>query len=110
MSEGILVYHYTDQSGWNAIRSQKDWTFKAFQPPGNRPFGAYFTTLRIDSPKFSKKTRIPVEKQQYVFAFVGTDGLEERDDGKRPYILVSPTDYLVVESRQRYADRSETMP
>jgi len=110
MSEQPLVYHYTDHSGWNAIRSQMDWTFKASQPPGDRPYGVYFTTLRIDAPKFSKKTRIPVAKQEYVFAFVGTDGLGERDDGKRPYILISPTDYVVIVHRQRYADRSESMP
>ena len=54
MSEEHLVYHYMDQSGWNAIRSQIDWTFKAYQPPGDRPFGVYFTTLRIDAVKFSK--------------------------------------------------------
>jgi hypothetical protein len=110
MSEASLVYHYTDQPGWNAVRSQKDWTFKASQPPGDRPYGVYFTTLRIDAPKFHKKTRIPVEKQQYVFGFIGKDGLEERDDGKRPYILLSPIDYVVVENRQRYADKSEAMP
>jgi hypothetical protein len=51
-----------------------------------------------------------VEKQQYVFVFIGKEGLEERDDGKRPYILLSPIDYVVVENRQRYADKSETMP
>ena len=110
MSEETLVYHYTDPSGWNAIRSQKDWIFEASQPPGDRPFGVYFTTLRVDAPKFSKKTRIPVRKQKYVFAFVGKERLEERDDGKRPYILISPVDYLVVEHRQRYADESENMP
>ena len=110
MSEIGLVYHYTDQSGWNAIRSQVDWLFKASQPPGDRPYGVYFTTLRIDAPKFHKKTRIPVEKQEYVFAFAGNEELEQRDDGKRPYILVSAQDYLVVKDRQRYNGISETMP
>lgn len=110
MSEESFVYHYTGKPAWNAIRLQKDWTFKASQPPGDRPYGVYFTTLRIDAPLFYKKTRIPVEKQEYVFVFVGKDGLEERDDGKRPYILICATDLTVLEHRQRYADKSETMP
>lgn len=110
MSEVELVYHYTGQPGWNAIRSQVDWLFKASQPPGDRPYGVYFTTLRIDAPKFHKKTRIPVEKQEYVFAFTGKEGLEERDDGKRPFVLVSPKDYLVAEDRQQYNGKSESMP
>jgi hypothetical protein len=110
MSVEPLVFHYTYSSGWNAIRSQPDWTFRATQPPGDRPFGVYFTTLRVDAPLFSKKTRIPVEKQEYVFAFVGTDGLDERDEGKRSFILISPTDYVVLGTRQRYAAKSEAMP
>lgn len=110
MSDVPLVYHYTNQSGWNAIRSQVDWVFKASKPAGDRPFGVYFTTLRVDAPKFHKKTRIPVDKQEYAFAFTGKDGLEERDDGKRPYILVSPTDYVVVKDRQTYNGKSEFMP
>jgi hypothetical protein len=110
MSVELYVYHYTDQLGWNAIRSQVDWEFKASPPPGGRPFGAYFTTLRVDAPLFSKKTRIPVLKQAYVFAFVGREDFEERDAGKRPYILISPKDYVVIKSRQRYAGESEAMP
>ncbi|HEX4792853.1 MAG TPA: hypothetical protein VH370_03620 [Humisphaera sp.] len=110
MSDAEIVYHYTDQPGWNAIRAQVDWLFKASQPPGNRPFGVYFTTLRVDAPKFHKKTRIPVDKQEYVFAFTGTEGLEQRDEGRRPFVLLSPTDYLVAKHRQTYNGKSETMP
>jgi hypothetical protein len=109
MSGESLVYHYTDQSGWNAIRSQVDWTFKASQPPGDRPFGVYFTTLRIDTPLFSKRTRIPVLKQAYVFSFVGREGLDERDEGKRPFVLISTKDYVVARPRHRYSGASEAM-
>jgi hypothetical protein len=97
-----MMLHYTDNVGYNAICSQVDWTFKAAQPPGDRPLGAYFTTLRRDERRFSARTRIPKTKQEFVFGFDGQDGLEPVQGGKGAYIFWSPADYTVLRPRQRY--------
>jgi hypothetical protein len=40
------IFHYTDKSGWNGIRSQKVWRFEACRPQAiHRPIGAYFTDI-----------------------------------------------------------------
>jgi len=96
------MFHYTDDAGFKAIRSQSDWTFKAAQPPGDRPFGAYFTTLRPDAPRFSARTRIPLAKQAFVFEFDGQEGLQPVEGGKGAYIFWCSTGYTVVQARQRY--------
>ena len=68
--------------GHKAISAKVDWMFVASQPPGDRPFGAYFTTLRPNSRRFSARTRIPKLKQGFVFEFDGMDGLEPIAGGK----------------------------
>lgn len=105
-----MMLHYTDDGGYKAIGSQVDWTFKTIQPPGGRPFGAYFTTLRPDEHRFSARTRIPKAKQAFVFGFDGQDGLEPVEGGKGSYIFWSPVDYVVVKPRQAYRRPTEEMP
>jgi hypothetical protein len=105
-----MMLHYTDDAGYKAISSQVDWTFKASQPPGDRPFGAYFTTLRPEAHRFSARTRIPRGKQAFVFGFDGQDGLEPVDGGKGAYIFWSRVDYLVVKARQEYHGSTEKLP
>src|SRR4051794_28934634 len=73
------MMHYSDKDGYNVISSQIDWRFEARQPSGERPFGAFFTTLRIEAHRFSARTRIPKVKQEYVFAFTGQEGLQPLD-------------------------------
>jgi hypothetical protein len=42
----LNIFHYTDRDGWNAIRSQSVWRFKASQPNDpDRPAGCYFTDI-----------------------------------------------------------------
>jgi hypothetical protein len=105
-----MMLHYTDDAGYKAIGSQIDWTFKALQPPDNRPMGAYFSTLRPDAHRFSARTRIPKAKQTFVFAFDGQGGLEPVEGGKGEYIFWSRVDYRVIEARQRYNGVTGELP
>jgi hypothetical protein len=102
-----MTFHYTDHAGHKAISSQIDWVFRASQPPGDRAFGAYFTTLRPGAHRFSARTRIPKSKQSYVFGFDGQEGLEPVDGGKGSYIFFSRADYCVTVPRQRYNGATE---
>jgi hypothetical protein len=104
-----MIFHYTDSAGYKAISAQPDWIFKASQPPGAHKAGAYFTTLRPESNRFSARTRIPKAKQQFVFAFRGDEGLEALEGGRGAYIFWTPIDYVVVESRQAYHGLSEDL-
>jgi hypothetical protein len=94
--------HFTDLSGWNAIRSQREWLFKAEQPPGDHPFGAYFTTLESGEPNLANKLRIPREKLAYVFSFRdrAPSDLSPLNGGRGKFIFFSPQDYAVEEVRQ----------
>ncbi|MGO8898849.1 MAG: HYD1 signature containing ADP-ribosyltransferase family protein [Isosphaeraceae bacterium] len=102
------LFHYTDKDGWNAIRSQQTWCFKASQPVDpNRPAGAYFTDIEPDALNLRtlhKRIRVPKSKQEYVFSFVGNDGLKQLNGGRGRdrRIYFSPVDYDVIEERQRY--------
>ena len=106
----LNVFHYTDKAGWNAIRAQRVWRFKATQPPDPlRPVGAYFTDIEPSEANLRtlyKRIRIPKVKQEYVFWFVGDEELSQLNNarGRDRHIFVSPIDYDVVEQRQRYAD------
>jgi hypothetical protein len=51
------MFHYTNASGYNGIRSTPEWLFRAAQPPGDpeaHPFGAYFTDLPENEPMLAK--------------------------------------------------------
>ncbi len=104
------VFHYTDKAGWNAIRSQKVWRFESSQPKDpDRPSGAYFTDIEPNEQNLRtlhKRIRVPKVKQQYVFWFLGIDGLTQLNGGRGrdKRIFFSPTDYDVVEERQKYGD------
>jgi hypothetical protein len=100
------MYHYTDKDGYNAIRSQPIWLFLAEQPPGDRPFGAYFTTLPPDTPNLARRLRIPREKLNFVFDFTGRDGLRPIEGDRGRFIFYSPSDYSVEPSRQVFAGES----
>ena len=94
--------HFTDKSGYNAISSQPDWCFKASKPPADHPVGAYFTTLAPQSPNLAVRLRIPREKLKFVFQFFDAGDLLPLEGGRGAYIFYSPSDYVVVESRQRF--------
>ena len=109
------IFHYTDKDGWNGVRAQPVWRFKASQPKDpDRPFGAYFTDIEPSEKNLRtlhKKLRVPKLKQQYVFWFIGTEGLSQLNGGRGrdKRILFSAVDYEVVEARQRHGDTTEAL-
>ena len=109
------IFHYTDKDGWNSVRSQRIWRFKASQPKDpDRPVGAYFTDIEPSDKNLRtlhKKIRVPKLKQEYVFWFIGTEGLSQLNGGRGrdKRIFFSAVDYDVVEARQRYGDTTENL-
>jgi hypothetical protein len=95
--------HYTDLTGYNAIRAAEVWHFRAHQPPGNHPFGAYFTTLPRGTPNLAQRLRIPRAKVQYVFEFTDVGDLIPLPGGRGQFIFYSPHDYDVDKTRQLYS-------
>jgi hypothetical protein len=61
------MFHYTDDSGYKAIASHGNWLFKASQPPGPHPKGAYFTNLIPRTPNLAQKLRVPKAKLAFIF-------------------------------------------
>ena len=48
-------HHYTNLAGYNGIRAAVVWHVFAAKPPGNRPFGAYFTILPPGTKLLAKR-------------------------------------------------------
>lgn len=94
--------HFTDLSGYNGIRAQPIWLFWAAQPPGDHPFGAYFTTLPPGTSNLALRLRIPKSKLQYVFTFADVGDLFPLPGGRGQFIYYSPADYPVEPARQTY--------
>lgn len=94
--------HFTDKSGYNAIGSQPGWCFRALKPPADHPVGAYFTTLTPQTPNLAVRLRIPREKLNFMFQFSDSGDLLPLEGGRGAYIYYSPSDYVVVESRQQF--------
>ena len=94
------MFHYTDDDGYKAIVAQPEWLFKATKPPGGRPKGAYFTTLRPDAPRLAARLQIPKEKLQCVVCFAGDEGLVPYRGQRGKIIRYSPCDYRVTADRQ----------
>lgn len=111
----LLLYHYTDKKGWNAIRSQVVWTFRAGQPlAADRPSGAYFTDIgptRESLRTMHKRLRIPSLKQEFVFQFERADALLQYKGGRGRdrHIYYSPTDYRVEADRQTFEGPTEQL-
>jgi len=107
------IFHYTDKDGWNAIRSQVDWTFLASRPKAPwRPTGAYFTDIEPNEENLrtlADRIRVPRLKLEYVFEFAGADGLlsPNPNEGRDARVLFSPVDYVVVRARQRYSGTAQ---
>ena len=99
--------HYTNKTGYNSIRAASPWHFRASQPPGDHPFGAYFTTLPPDHPKLARKLRIPKAKCEYLFSFVDLGDLLRLDGDRGDWIFYAPQDYDVEKVRQTYSGERE---
>jgi hypothetical protein len=106
------MFHYTDDVGFKAITSQVTWTFKAFDPLGPHPAGAYFTTLPPRANRLAARLRVPKHKREWLLAFSGTAGLLPIDEGRGrgEYIFYSPVDYGVGRDRQLYDGRAAAFP
>lgn len=100
------MYHYTDKEGYDAIRSQPVWKFKAAQPPGDHPFGAFFTTLGPDTRNLAKRLGIPRRKLAYFFCFRDAGDLKRLPGDRGDVVFYSPKDYEVSADRQ--IDHGET--
>lgn len=94
------MFHYTNTVGFNAIRSQVVWLFRAFQPPGEHPFGAYFTDLDERTYNLANRLRIPKDKIERFFEFTDVGDLEPIRGSRGLFIFYSPRDYPVVPERQ----------
>lgn len=97
------MFHYTNDVGYKAVSAQPTWVFKASQPPGDHPKGAYFTTLRPGTKNLAKRLFIRggSEKVRFVFSFSGTSGLTALDGGRGAFIFYSSEDYSVERPRQQ---------
>lgn len=95
-----LQVHYTDRDGYKAIGAQPDWVFKASDPPGDHPRGAYFTTLRPDERNLAQRLRIPKRKVAFAFCFNDSGDLVPLPGGRGQYIFFSRDDYKVGPERQ----------
>ncbi|QNQ18529.1 hypothetical protein HF650_01415 [Kosakonia sp. SMBL-WEM22] len=69
----VTVYHYTDQSGYNGISSQKPYKFKAPSPIKGHPRGIYVTTKSPEdlgkTPNGFKKLGLTSTKSTHFFEF-----------------------------------------
>jgi hypothetical protein len=95
--------HFTNKKGYNGVRATPIWRFKAHQPPGNHPYGAYFTTLPPGTPRLATRLGIPKEKLEYVFTFDDVGDLRPLEGDRGEWIMWSPRDYDVVRERQVYS-------
>lgn len=99
---GAGLFHFTNKNGYNAISSQLIWLFKASQPPGDHPSGAYFTTLPPTTKNLGKRlfVRGCRDKLEFMFQFSGNEGLLPLPGGRGEWIFYSPDDYSVDTDRQ----------
>jgi hypothetical protein len=105
------LFHFTDRQGYNSIRAEVDWCFRASPPPPpDHPPGAYFTTLPPHTPNLAKRLRIPRVKLEHVFSFVDLRDLTPLTGGRGEYIYFSRQDYIVERHRQRYCGLSKDYP
>jgi hypothetical protein len=102
--------HFTNKEGFDGIRSQPTWVFKARQPrAAHQPVGAYFTDYPPTEPNLATKLFVPKEKLAFVFMF------QDRKDllplpgnrGRLKRIFYSPTDYGVAREQQEYHGPTE---
>ncbi len=97
--------HFTNKKGYNGIRSQPEWVFKAKQPRAERqPVGAYFTNYAPTEPNLAVKLMVPHEKLKYMFQFRSVGDLNPLPGGRGRLrrIFYSPTDYYVESERQEF--------
>lgn len=104
--------HFTNKSGYNSIRSQPTWVFKASQPHAKyNPVGAYFTSYPPTEPDLSERIFVPKEKLAFVFMFEDVGDLLPLPGGRGRLrrIFYSPDDYKVPKERQQYSGETDAV-
>lgn len=96
----MAIHHFTDKSGYNGIRATREWCFKARQPPADHPVGSYFTTLGPETKNLALRLRVPRSKIEHAFVFTDGGDLLPLRGHRGDFILYSPVDYVVAESRR----------
>jgi hypothetical protein len=97
--------HFTNKEGFDGIRSQPTWSFRASQPrAAHNPVGAYFTDYPPDEHNLAVKLFLPREKLHYIFAFSDRGNLLPLPGGRGRLkrIFYSPVTYEVDRSRQMF--------
>ena len=97
------MIHYTDKSGYNMIKSQIIWFFKAAQPRAkHNPVGAYFTKYQPEEPDLAAKIRVSRDKLKFMFEFKDIGDLISLPGGRGKYdrLFYSRFNYSVEPERQ----------
>lgn len=102
------LFHYTDDDGYNGIRSQPDWVFMASEAPGGHPHGAYFTNLDPTTRNLANRLRVPTRKTEFLFCFQDQSDLRPLPGGRGQFIFYSPGDYTVTRDRQVFHGSRES--
>jgi hypothetical protein len=98
------MYHYTDKEGYNAVRANPTWRFRAHQPPKKEnPVAAYFTTLSPATKLLAAKLRVGKGKIEFVFEFEDAGDLKRLNPDRELHVFISPLDYNVERERQEYS-------
>src|SRR5262249_47746018 len=100
-----VMNHFTNRDGYNGIRASSPWRFRANQPPGDHPFGAFFTTLPAGTPNLAKRLGIPKRKLEYLFSFDDQGDLKQLPGDRGEWIYYSSQDYFVEQDRQRFCGK-----
>ena len=96
-------YHYTDKTGYNAVRATPTWVFRVHQPPKREnPVAAYFTSLNPKTPLLAAKLRVGKKKIEYAFEFDDAGDLRRLDPDRELLVYISLRDYWVPNERQRF--------
>jgi hypothetical protein len=109
LARGGGMNHFTNKEGFDGIRSQPTWAFRASQPlaPHN-PVGAYFTNYEQDEHNLAVKLFLPREKLHYIFSFIDRGDLLPLPGGRGrlKHIFYSPVTYEVERGRQTFHGRT----
>lgn len=109
LHERRCMNHFTNKEGFDGIRSQPTWAFRASQPPAaHNPVGAYFTDYPPDEPNLAVKLFLPREKLHYIFSFRDREDLLPLPGGRGRLkrIFYSPVTYEVERARQTFHGRT----
>lgn len=98
------------QEGVQRHPCESSWRFRAGQPPGKHPYGAFFTPLPPGTPNLAKRLGIPKRKLKFVFAFTDAEDLKPLRGDRGKHVCYAGENYFVSEDRQQYSGKTEDYP